>query len=281
MSIIKKRIKNRLKDYKNIVIWGTGGLANSAIKHWLPKNNIAYIVDNLNKKSFFNSFNVYSKDKLLEKKPDLIIVCSSAYIEIFENIKSLGVNCEYIYIYELFLSKEYKFNELEKLYIDIIATKNCSLIKLFFNKPQVLVNFSFRLCKFLINYKLLYPIYLIMYFIHHIFCLLLSIQLPLNVEAGPGLIFAHPGTLVFTSRAKLGAFVTIYHCCTIGTTLKGGTPVIGDFVTIYTGSHILGKTKIAKHSKVGALSLLLDFQGEEYSTIAGIPATTKRRFVTH
>ena len=118
-----------------------------------------------------------------------------------------------------------------------------------------------------------------MFFIHHIFCLLTSIQIPLNVEAGPGLVFAHPGTIVLTGKAKLGAFVTIYHCCTIGTNLKGGSPIIENFVTIYSGSHIIGKTKIQEHSKVGALSLLLDFQGEKYSTIAGIPAITKKRFL--
>ncbi len=123
------------------------------------------------------------------------------------------------------------------------------------------------------------PLYWVLYPMHYFFCMLTSIQLPLNVQAGPGLIFAHPGTIVFTGRAKLGSFVTIYHCCTIGTTSNGGYPIIDDFVTIYTGSHVLGNTKIGKHSKVGALSLLLDFKGEDYSTIAGIPAVTKRKYL--
>tara|TARA_A100001011_G_scaffold135094_1_gene142424 strand:- start:6588 stop:6914 length:327 start_codon:yes stop_codon:yes gene_type:complete len=108
--------------------------------------------------------------------------------------------------------------------------------------------------------------------------MILSIQLPLNVKAGPGLIFAHPGTIVFTRNAKLGSFVTIYHCCTIGTTLNGGNPVIKDFVTIYTGSQILGSTVLDSHSRVGAMSLLLDFKGKKNSTIAGIPAKTINQF---
>ena len=277
---LKRKIDNRLKEYKNIVIWGTGGLAHTAINKWLPIEKIDYIVSNDEKNKQFNSYDLYKKDKLLERTPDLIIVCSSAYIEIFESIKSLGIMCDYKYVYELFLSENNNLSELDKLYIDIIATKNCNFFKLILTKPQILVNISFRIAKFLKNYKLFYPLYLIMFFIHHIFCLLTSIQLPLDVDAGPGLIFAHPGTIVFTGRAKLGNFVTIYHCCTIGTTLSGGNPIIDSFVTIYTGSHILGKTKIGKHSKVGALSLLLDFQGEEYSTIAGIPASTKKRFLS-
>ena len=37
-------------------------------------------------------------------------------------------------------------------------------------------------------------------------------------DAGPGLVFAHPGTIVLTGRASVGAFFTIYHCCAVGTT---------------------------------------------------------------
>ena len=277
---IKKKISTSLKNYNKVVIWGAGGLANTAIKNWLPAEKIDYIIDKNTKKSdFLKSYNIYSVDKLLQEPPELIIVCSSAYIEIFKNIKDLGIKCDYKYIYELFIENHKFKNELSNLYIDILATKNCNFIKLLITKPQILVNISFRLAKFFKNYKILYPIYLLLYVLHYIFCMLTSIQLPLNVEAGPGLIFAHPGTIVFTGKAKLGSFVTVYHCCTIGTTLNGGSPIIDSFVTIYTGSHLLGATHVAKHSKIGALSLLLDFKGEEYSTIAGIPASTKRRFL--
>ena len=277
---IRKKISTNLEKYNKVVIWGAGGLANTAINNWIPDDKIDYIVDkNAKKGDVLKSHKIYSINKLLKDPPELIVVCSSAYIEIFQNIKDMNIKCNFKYIYELFI-ENYKFeNELSKLYIDIIATKNCNFVKLLLTKPQILVNISFRITKFIKNYKIFYPIYILFYIIHHIFCMLTSIQLPLHVEAGPGLIFAHPGTIVFTGKAKLGSFVTIYHCCTIGTTLKGGSPIIDNFVTIYTGSHILGATHIAKHSKVGALSLLLDFKGKEYSTIAGIPASTKRQFL--
>ncbi len=276
---IKNNIDKKLNGYSKIVIWGTGGLANTAINRWLPYDKIDYIINGIDYiDEMYNGFNVYSPESLSGKSPELILVCSSAYIDIFEQIKKLGIKCEYKYIYELFVEEDKNYNELYSLYIDILATKNCNFIKLLLTKPQILVNISFRLSKFIKNYKLLYPLYLILFFVHHIFCLITSIQLPLNVKAGPGLIFAHSGTIVITGRAKLGAFVTIYHCCTIGTTLKGGNPIIDSFVTLYTGSHILGQTYLGKHSKVGALSLLLDFKGENYSTIAGIPATTKKKY---
>lgn len=276
---LKNNINKQLENYSKIVIWGAGGLANTAIRKWLPSDKIDYIIDGSDfKKKAFNGYDVHKPEYLLNNNVELILVCSSAYVEIFGQIKKLGIKCDYKYVYEIFIDKDKKYNELYNLYIDIIATKNFNLLKLFFVKPQILVNISFRLSKFIKNYKFLYPFYLILFAIHHLFCLLTSINLPLNVQAGPGLIFAHPGTIIFTGRAKIGSFVTIYHCCTIGTTLNGGSPIIDDFVTVYTGSHILGDSYLAKHSKVGALSLLMDFKGEQFTTIAGIPAKTKKKY---
>jgi serine acetyltransferase len=277
--ILKSNINKQLKDYKKIVIWGTGGLANTAINKWLPLDKIDFIIDGSDfKAKKFNGYDVYKPEHLLKNKPELILVCSSAYLEIFNEIRKFEIKSKYKYIYEIFIEEDKEYNELFNLYIDIIATKNFNLLKLLFVKPQILVNISFRIAKFIKNYKFLYPFYLILFAIHHLFCLLTSIQLPLNVKAGPGLIFAHSGTIVITGRAKLGAFVTIYHGCTIGTTISGGNPVIDNFVTIYTGSHILGASYLGRHSKVGAISLVLDFKGEEFSTITGIPAKTKKKY---
>ena len=277
---MKNKIKNTLSGYERIVIWGAGGLAKTAIKKWLPLNKIIYCVDkNIsvdNKK--IGDIDILPTKSLKENPPDFIVICTSAYVDVYKEIKKLGLKCPHKYIYELFLIKNSN-NELQNLYIDILATKNSNFLNLLLKKPQILVNISFRLSKFFKNNKIFYPLYFIMYFFHYLFCFLTSIQLPLNVEAGPGLIFAHPGTIVFTSKAKLGSFVTIYHCCTVGTTLSGGSPVIDDFVTIYAGSHVLGDTYIGKHSKIGALSLVLDYKSEDYSTIVGIPAKTKRNFV--
>ena len=278
---MKNKIKNSLACYKRIVIWGAGGLAKTAIKKWLPLNKVIYCVDkntSINSKNI-NGIEILPIKNLKNDPPDFIVVCTSAYVDVYKELKKMNVKCPYKYIYELFSTGYNNSNELSNLYIDILATKNCNFLKLVLTKPQILVNISFRLSKFFKKSKIFYPFYFIMYFFHYLFCLLTSIQLPLEVEAGPGLIFAHPGTIVFTGRAKLGSFVTIYHCCTIGTTLKGGSPIISDFVTIYAGSHVLGDSYIGKHSKVGALSLVLDYKSKDYSTIVGIPAKTKGKFI--
>lgn len=277
---IKNKIKNNLKEYSNIIVWGTGGLADLAIENWLPKKKIKYIIDPYNQEcSYKKKYDIYRPDKIHNNENDLIVICSSAYLEIIEYINKNNISCNYIYIYELFLKGCDKNNEISNLFIDILAVKNCNFFKLVFIRPQILINITFRLSKHFKKYKIFIPFYWLFSFLHYLFCAIISIQLPLKVKAGPGLIFAHPGTIVFTPRAKLGSFVTIYHCCTIGTTLSGKDPSIGDFVTIYTGSHILGGTKLGNHSRVGAISLLLDFQGDNYSTIAGIPAETKKKYL--
>ena len=277
---IKNKLKNNLKNYKKIVVWGSGGLAKTAIHYWLPQKKIKYIVDTNIKSTIkkINNLTCYQPKKLLDIKPDLIIICSSAYLEIIEYIKKHKIRCKFLYIYELFLINHSKENELANLYLDLIASKNSNLFKLFLIKPQLLVNITYRFSNFFKKYKITFLLYWFFAFFHYLLCLLLSIQLPLGVKAGPGLIIAHPGTIVFNKSTKLGSFVTIYHSCTLGTTLTGNSPIVKDFVTIYTGSQILGNTIIESHSKVGAMSLLLNFKGEKFSTIAGIPAKTKRKF---
>ncbi len=277
---IRREINSYLKKYNKIVIWGAGGLAKTSLKYWLPKNNIAYVVDEYlyKKRNKVNHIPLFHSHYLKKNNPDLIIVCSSSYLEIFDKIKKMKIKTEYKYIYELFLLNDNN-SELRNLYIDLLATKNRNFFRLIIRKPQILLIITFRLCKYFKKNILFFPFYLIFYIMHYFTCAILSIQLPITVKAGPGLVFAHPGTIVLSENAVLGSFVTIYHCCTIGTNLKGASPKIGNFVTIYSGSHILGQTEIQDFSIIGALSLLLDFKGESYTTITGIPAKTKKQYL--
>ena len=86
---IKKKLKNSLKNYEKIVVWGSGGLAKTAINQWLPKKKIKYIIDtNIeNTKQNINNLTSVHPKKLFDINPDLIIICSSAYVEIIEYIK--------------------------------------------------------------------------------------------------------------------------------------------------------------------------------------------------
>lgn len=269
-----KRINNRLINFNKIVVWGAGGLATSAINNWLDRSKISYVIDGTEAKTGEKlcGLDVYSPKILKEGDIDCIIICSSNLAEVRSQISQMKSKSTVFYIYELFINPDRQIGELEKLYIDIQATKNSNLFKLFLTKPQVIVNVTYRLCRALQSYVVLRPLYWLMWFLHCLMCWITSIQLPVGFDAGPGLVFAHPGTIIFTERASVGAFFTIYHCCTIGTTTSGAAPVIGDFVTIYAGSHVLGGCAIGSYSKIGAMSLVLDTDCPVNSTLIGIPA---------
>ena len=101
---IKKKLKDSLKNYEKIVVWGSGGLAKTAIEHWLPKKKIKYIIDTniKNTKQNINNLTSVHPKKLFDINPDLIIICSSAYVEIIEYIKKYKINYKFFYIYEFF-----------------------------------------------------------------------------------------------------------------------------------------------------------------------------------
>lgn len=271
---LSKKISKRLKSFNKIAVWGAGGLANSAINNWLDSSKISCVIDGTDMKTGQKlcGLDVCSPEILIDGDIDCIIICSSNLAEVRAQISKMKYKSAIFYIYELFFDPDQHIGELEKLYLDIQATKNSNLFKLFITKPQVMVNVSYRLCRALRSKIMLRPLYWPMWFLHYLLCWITSIQLPLDFDAGPGLVFAHPGTIVLTGRASVGAFFTIYHCCTVGTTTSGVAPVIGDFVTIYAGSHVLGGCAIGSYSKVGAMSLVLDTDCPVNSTLIGIPA---------
>ena len=69
--------------------------------------------------------------EIIDSPPDLILVCSSAYIEIFSQIKKLKLNIDFKYVYELFLIDHDFSDELANLKIDILATKNVNFLNYF------------------------------------------------------------------------------------------------------------------------------------------------------
>ena len=275
---LRSGILNRLRPYERIVVWGAGGLARTALTRWLPSEKITSVVDptQIKQGSVICGHEIQAPEILKAEQPDCIVICSSAYREISAQIADLGVSCEYFYIYELFTSSEDRLSQLEMLQIDILATKNDPFPILLLKKPQILVNISYRLARFFKDKPIFFPLYVLFFVFHYFVCWVTSVQLPLETEIGPGFIIAHPGTIVVTGRARIGSFVTLYHCCTIGTTTSGGSPDIGDFVTIYAGSHVLGDCRLARHAQVGAMSLVLDLEVDEASMVAGIPATVRK-----
>ncbi|NKB55239.1 MAG: hypothetical protein GKS00_02785 [Alphaproteobacteria bacterium] len=278
-----RQVAHHLAAYDKICVWGAGDLGRAALADWFRDVNIAYVVDSTDAKqgTEIHGHIVSSPESLTDTSPDCIVICSTAYLAILEQIDGLGLGCPRFYIYQLLLPTQDSMSELDMLSIDLVANRFTWRSCLPMKRPQVLVNITYRLARHFRARKSAWPIYSAFAFLHYLACWSTSIELPLETEIGPGLIFVHPGTIVFSARARLGAFVSIYHCCTVGTTTSGLDPEIGDFCTIYTGSHVLGGCKLGNHTMVGAMSLALDVKTAGYCTLMGIPAQEGRRYASH
>lgn len=275
---IRDAIDRRLKPYNRVAVWGAGGLARTAFARWLPQGKVLHIIDGTGTAGNrqLAGLTVKGPESILEDGVDCVVICTSAENEVRAQLSTIGYAGDIFFVYELFFDPSDTLTEMEKLRIDIEATRNAAWPIFLLRKPQVLVNITYRLVRYFDGSPALFPLFAICYVLHYLFCMVLSIQLPHETEIGPGFVIAHPGTIVFTGRARIGAFFTMYHCTTIGTTTSGGTPQIGDFVTVYAGAHVLGGTVLGNHSRVAANAVVLDLTAPDRSTVAGMPATTRR-----
>lgn len=85
---------------------------------------------------------------------------------------------------------------------------------------------------------------------------LFHIELPLELEAGPGLRIFHGYSLVIHANSHIGQNVTLRHCTTLGNKGYGedasDAPRIGDSVEIGCGAIIIGKITIGNNAIIGA-----------------------------
>ncbi len=271
---IRSRINQRLAQYGRVAIWGAGGVGRTAMRYWIPGRKVKLVIDSNAVPNDFLGEHVVTHPKFADFSGiDAVVICTSAHISARRDLTACGYTGPVFYVYELFLPEtDVQLTELEALAVDIAITKNNSWPLFLLLKPQILVNVTFRLGNWAGKSLLRLPLYLLFFILHQLACLLFSIQLPLKTPIGPGLLFAHYGTIVFTERARIGSFFTIYHGCTVGTNDSGQGPVIGDFVYQYAGSHILGRCLIGDRSRVGANSVALDIDCPAESTLIGVPA---------
>lgn len=272
---IRRRVRARLGAHLRLAIWGAGGLGRNALRYWLPVEKVRFAVDANAALAGqrIGGVEVVSPEAADFSAIDAVVICTSANLKALAALRARGYAGPAYYVYELFLPEGgAELSELQKLAIDIAVTKNDPWLRFLFLKPQVMVNVTFRLGNWAARRPLLLPLYLLLFILHQFYCLITSIQLPLGTPIGPGLLFAHYGTIVFTRRARIGAFFTVYHGCTVGTNDSGEGPEIGDFVYQYAGSHVLGRCRIGDRCRIGANAVALDLTAPPNSTLVGIPA---------
>ena len=89
---------------------------------------------------------------------------------------------------------------------------------------------------------------------------LLGVEIPARVEAGPGLQVWHCTGLVVHADTKIGTDVILRHNTTIGALGDhddGHAPTIGDRVSVGTGAIILGEITIGDDASIGAGAVVI------------------------
>ena len=100
-----------------------------------------------------------------------------------------------------------------------------------------------------------------------------GIHITPGAKIGIGLRIAHPSSIIVT-LCEIGDNFTIYQNCTIGQKKwkSGLFPTIGNNVTMYSGSSIIGNVKVADGVTIGANATLLKDADIEGAAYCGTPA---------
>lgn len=70
-------------------------------------------------------------------------------------------------------------------------------------------------------------------------------------------LFSHPvGTVL--GRAVYSNYFLVYQNCTVGSNHYTDYPVLGEYVAMYSGSSVLGKSKVGNNCKIATKSVLID-----------------------
>lgn len=83
-----------------------------------------------------------------------------------------------------------------------------------------------------------------------------GISIPLRTRIGGGLQMAHTNGIVINVAARIGCNCDIFQQVTIGEA-RGGSPTIGNRVTIGAGAKVLGPITIGDGARIGANALVI------------------------
>lgn len=103
-----------------------------------------------------------------------------------------------------------------------------------------------------------------------------GIELPCEVEVGPGFVIDHFGGIVVSGFTRFGANCRIRTGVVIGLarTEDPCAPTIGDNVDIGAGAKLLGRIRIGNNVRIGANAVVVTDVPDD-STAVGVPATIR------
>lgn len=145
--------------------------------------------------------------------------------------------------------------------------------------PQTWANIQYRLQKTIIEgcYIPVIRHVLMTYFFFsgRLVKMLTGIEVHHSAECGPGLYFAHLGSVIIAMNCKLGHSCSIHQEVTLGgagyDNETNGFPVLGNAVYVGAGAKILGGVNIGSDVLIGANAVVVK-DIPDHSTAAGIPA---------
>lgn len=103
---------------------------------------------------------------------------------------------------------------------------------------------------------------------------LTHMELYYSADIGSGLKINHGLGLVIGARVRIGKQALLHHNITLGAK-DGGSPMVGNKVTIYPGAMVLGSVTIGNGTTIGANSLVLNTFPND-SLLVGTPAQNLR-----
>ncbi len=132
----------------------------------------------------------------------------------------------------------------------------------------------FRLVSWLRGRSILwFPVYVVAKLMLRRYMFKFGIQIGDLARLGPGFFIGHFGTIVVTSRARIGRDCNISQGVTIGQSFRGeraGAPTIGDRVYIGPGAKIFGQIAVGNDVAIGA-NCVVTRDVPDGAVVVGIP----------
>lgn len=270
----RRRIAALLAPYDRLVLWGAGGSGVECMR--LLPGKVTVVIDSFKAGQEFQGLIVQSPDCLLEDQPvgTALVIGSTAVNEIESWLRAHRVELP-AWSYQDLLAEGVGAGRGGRLLADLLAYYRGGWFRTLVKYPQISLVVSYRLCARVLHsrnplMKLLRPWLL---WRHSRKCVFYGIELPPEVSAGPGLMFPHCGTIVIHRNARIGANCTIYQGVTVGADKRGGTAVLGDQVTLWAGSSVIGECRFERRSQLGAGSICIGpLTVPAGRTAVGVPA---------
>ena len=152
--------------------------------------------------------------------------------------------------------------------------KQGGVFSLYFRVPGFKYSVWLRLCSYLWNRRMLFPLYAYAKLRHRRLSIKYGIQIPPGTIIGKGFYMGHFGGIVVNGNAIIGKNCNLSQGVTIGMSNRGiraGYPVLHDNIYIGPGAKIVGKVVLGSNCAVGANAVVTK-DIPDNAVAVGIPA---------